>query len=61
MRAKDYDLKSFRDLLSRNGFKYDHCKGSHFVYKKGSRILTINKDVNKMVCRRLIREYGLEE
>lgn len=61
MKAKDYDLQSFRRLLSKNGYIYDHCTGSHFVYKKGSRSLVINKDVNRMVARRLIKEYGLEE
>lgn len=61
MKAKPYDLQSFRKLLDKNGYVYDHCKGSHFVYKKGSRSLVINKDVNRMVARRLIKEYGLTE
>ncbi len=34
-------------------------KGSHFIYTNGVNHITVNKDLNKMVQRRLIKENDL--
>ena len=53
----------FKALMKRNGFVVQpgRGKGSHTVYKKGNRTLSIGHHYNKMVIKRLIKEYGLEE
>ena len=58
-RSRTYTLKEFKRLLVDNGYQYKSCNGSHFKYVKGSDIISINKDVNKMVARRLIKEHNL--
>ena len=56
---KQYSFKEFCKLIRKNGFELDHITGSHHIYKKKNRTLVVNKDLNKMVCRRLIKEYDL--
>ncbi len=61
MRAKTYDFRGFKKILIANGYKLDRSRGSHFVYKKDGRNVVFNKDLNKFVARRLIKEYELAE
>ncbi|WP_026667620.1 type II toxin-antitoxin system HicA family toxin [Butyrivibrio sp. AE2005] len=56
---KQYSFKEFCKLIRKNGFELDHVKGSHFIFKKESRTMVVNKNLNKMVCRRLIKEFEL--
>lgn len=57
------ELREFERLLSKNGYKYARSRGSHFVYinRVSHRLIVVNKDLNDMVKRRLIKEYELEE
>ena len=59
MRAKAYSKREFEHLLNENGYELSRCKGSHFVYKKGNVTISVPKNLNKMVGRRLIKEYNL--
>lgn len=63
MRAKPYTLKEFENILDNNGFIKARRKGSHVTYKKEDKMITIvacnSKGMNKMICRRLIKENGL--
>ena len=63
MRAKPYTLKEFEHILNNNGFVKARRKGSHVTYKKEDKMITIvtsnSKGMNKMICRRLIKENGL--
>lgn len=62
MRRKTKQLREFEPILLRNGYKFARCSGSHFIYinRTSHRIITVNKDLNKMVRERLIKEYDLE-
>lgn len=62
MYRKTKQLREFEPILLRNGFKLVRCRGSHFTYvnRTTHRHITINKDLNKMVRERLIKEYELE-
>lgn len=51
----------FQKLLRHNGYTCDRCNGSHYIYKKDGDIISVNKDLNKMVARRLIKEHKLKE
>lgn len=51
--------KEFVRILERNGYSLNRAKGSHFVYTNGRNTISINKDLNRMVARRLIKENCL--
>lgn len=51
--------KQFVKILEANGFWLRHKKGSHFIFTDGLRTVSINKDLNKMVAQRLIKENAL--
>ena len=59
---KTKQLREFEPILSRNGYKFARCNGSHFIYMNRAthKTITVNKDLNKMVRERLIKENYLE-
>ena len=63
MRRLTKEMREFEPLLLRNGYKLVRCHGSHFVYmnRNTHRIIPMNKDLNRMVRERLIKEYNLME
>lgn len=56
-----YDERSFHRLMKRNGYtrQTGRGKGSHVIYKNGSRTISIGDKYNRMVIQRLIKEYDL--
>lgn len=54
------DAKEMKKILRANGYVFIRCKGSHFMYSNGKNTIAVNKDLNCMVARRLIKQYGLE-
>lgn len=54
------DAKKMKKILLSNGFKFVRSKGSHFIYSDGRNTISINKDLNCMVARRLLKQYNLE-
>lgn len=53
------EMRSFVPILERNGYHEVRTNGSHFIFSNGIRQITVNKDLNKMVRRRLIKENNL--
>ena len=55
-------LREFIPILNKNGFKLARTNGSHFVFvnRVTHRHISVNKDLNKMVRLRLIKENHLE-
>lgn len=56
------EMREFVPILRKNGYRYARCKGSHFIYinRTTHRIITVNKNLNRMVRERLIKENNLE-
>lgn len=56
------EMREFDPILRKNGFTKARCKGSHFTYinRVTHKKITINKDLNKMVRERLVKENNLE-
>lgn len=54
-------LREFEPILKANGYHEIRSRGSHFVYGNGKNQITVNKDLNKMVQLRLIKENNLVE
>lgn len=54
-------LREFEPILLKNGYKFTRCKGSHFIYMNriSHKVISVNKDLNKMVKERLIKENNL--
>lgn len=61
MKAKSYTKREFEQLLVNNGFSLCRIKGSHFIYKNGKDLISVPKNLNKMIGLRLIKEYHLAE
>lgn len=62
MKQKPKELRLFEPILSRNGYRYVRSSGSHFIYRNLNthRMISVNKDLNRMVKERLVKEYELE-
>ena len=62
MTRKTKQLREFEQILRKNGYRFARSRGSHFVYinRNTHRIISVNKDLNRMVRERLVKEYGLE-
>lgn len=59
MRVKAYTKREFAQLLNENGYEFARCNGSHFIYKKGDKTVSVPKNLNSMIGRRLIKEHKL--
>lgn len=60
---KTWTAREFETMLRKNGFEYARCNGDHKIFKRNGRVITINvrgNGLNRMVARRLIKEYALE-
>ena len=59
---KTKNMREIEPLLKSNGFTYARCNGSHFIYvnRMTGKHITINKDLNKEVKSRLIKEFNLQ-
>lgn len=62
MQRKTKQLREFEPILLLNGFYFARCRGSHFIYmnRASHKIIVVNKDLNRMVRERLVKEYSLE-
>ena len=58
---RQYTLREFIKIVEFNGFYYDRCKGDHAIYvnDKG-RHISIPKNLESVIARRLIKENNLE-
>ena len=55
------ELSDFADILKNNGYREIRSNGSHFIFSNGKNTISANKDLNKMVRIRLIKENNLIE
>lgn len=54
------DFRKFTKMLVDNGYKRVRIRGSHYTYQNETgNTITINKDPNKMVMRKLILQNNL--
>lgn len=53
-------LRNFKIKLKQNGYLLRRTNGSHLVFKnEAGQLISVNKDLNRMVERRLIKEFHL--
>lgn len=60
-RTKSWNTREFSRILMDNGYRYLRTHGDHHIYynEQLNKKITINKNINKMVCRRLLKENNL--
>ena len=58
---KTKQMREFEPILKANGYREIRSNGSHFIYSNGTNQITVNKDLNKMVRKRLIKEMMTEK
>lgn len=62
MDKKIYTRKECMRIIKNNGFIYDHSTGGHNIYKKGEMTMSLpSKQINPMLFKRIMKEYGLKE
>ena len=54
------DAREMKKILRNNGYEYQICKGSHFMYSNCIYTVAVNKDLNAMVAKRIIKQYHLQ-
>ena len=56
------EMREFVPILRKNGYRLARSHGSHFVYinRVTHRHISVNKNLNRMVRERLIKENNLE-
>lgn len=59
-KTKAYSTNEMARILLDNGFEYVSCKGDHKKFKRNNETVVINRNINKMVCRRLIKTHNLK-
>lgn len=61
-KIKVHNAREARRVARRNGWYLDRVSGSHYIYKHpyNDKILTISRDLNRMVWERCVDEYGLD-
>ena len=59
--VKYYNTREFSRILVKNGYKCIRKNGDHFIFENANlkKKIIINKNLNKMVMRRLIKQYNL--
>lgn len=58
---KTYTGREFKRLLIDNGYTCKRTNGDHAIYSNGERTISFNTiKLNRMVARRLIKEYELK-
>lgn len=59
---KDLSAKEFITLLKKNRFVYERTRGDHAIFKRNHEMAVVNtcgRGFNKMIARRLIKQFGL--
>ena len=54
------DAREMKKILRNNGYEYQRCKGSQFMYTNAIYTVAVNKDLNAMVAKRIIKQYHLQ-
>ena len=54
------DFRKFTKLLVDNGYHRTRIRGSHYIFEnENGKMIVVNKEINRMVKRRLIAENHL--
>lgn len=54
------DFRKYTKMLNANGYHASRESGSHVVFHKGNKSISVNRHLNKMVARRIVKENSLK-
>lgn len=57
---KQYTQREFIRIVKNNGFQYSRHNGDHAIYVKCGRHISIPKNLECVIARRLIKENNLD-
>lgn len=57
---KQYTYKEFSKILKNNDYYYKRCSGSHYIYYKNGNHISVPRNLNACIARRLIKENNLK-
>lgn len=56
---KIYNYREFAKLLKANNFIAERHSGSHTIFVREGRHISVSRNMNRMICERLIKENNL--
>ena len=56
---RQYTQKEFIKVVKKNGFRYERHSGSHAIYSKNGRHVSVPHKLECVIARRLIKENNL--
>lgn len=60
MKESMKEWRTFERVLKDNGYILKRSKGSHVVYTDGEHDIVMNRNINRMLAKRLIKENNLD-
>jgi predicted RNA binding protein YcfA (HicA-like mRNA interferase family) len=58
-KVKTFSTLDMERILRNNGFECVRHRGDHRIWKNGNRTVVLSRQINQMICRRLIKENSL--
>ena len=55
------EFKAITKVLKEKGYSLDRVRGSHYIYTNGKHTFSVNKNLNRMVFQRLMKEVKAVE
>ena len=56
---KVYNYREFAKILKKNNFEIKRYSGYHTIFVRDGRHVSVAKNLNRMICERLIKENNL--
>ena len=58
-KMKVYNSREARQVIRKNGYEYTHSRGDHDYFVKDNKKIVLNRNLNRMVWERLVKEHQL--
>lgn len=56
---KVYNYREFAKILQKNNFEIKRYSGDHTIFVRDRRHVSVARNLNRMICERLIKENNL--
>lgn len=56
---KVYNYREFAKILQKNDFEIKRYSGDHTIFVRNGRHVSVARNLNRMICERLIKENNL--
>lgn len=59
-KTKAFNTHEMERILMNNGFECTRHKGDHRIWKRNDEVVVLNRRINKMVARRILKENNIK-